>query len=68
MRSMVTEAIDGNVDAELAPKLLDGDQAGLDVAGIEAGFDQQEIGAAFDQALGLLVVVRAKFGEGDACR
>ena len=41
-------------------ELFDGDQRGLDVAGVEAGFDQQDVGAAFDQGLGLLVEIAAE--------
>ena len=64
VRSMVTLAIDRNVDSEIALQLFHGDEARLEAAGVEAGFDEQIVGAAFDEAFGLLVVIGAKLGEG----
>ena len=47
---------DRDIHAEIVPQLFDGQQRGLEAAGIENSFHQQEIRPAFHQRPGLLVV------------
>ena len=65
---MVTEAMTGIVRAELALEPFDGEQPGLEAAGIECGLEQQDIGAALDQRFGLLVIASRNALEGDRAR
>ena len=55
----------GNRYAQIAAKLLHGQQRGLEASGVETSLDQQEIGATFDQPLGLLVIRIVQLREGD---
>ena len=49
--------------AEFAAEIVDGQDAGLDVARVLAGFEQQQIGAAFDEAFGLIVEILAQLSK-----
>src|ERR1700722_1520172 len=52
--------------AEIAAQLLNGKDAGFDVARILTSFEKKDVRAAFDQALGLLMIIISKLLEGDA--
>src|SRR5580704_7115139 len=52
--------------AEVVAQLLNGEDAGFDVARILTSFQEKDVRAAFDQALGLLMISISKLREGDA--
>src|ERR1700732_2836104 len=52
--------------AEVVAQLLNGEDAGLDVARILTSFQEKDVRAAFDKAVGLFVIIISKLFEADA--
>ena len=57
---------DGDLLAGLVAEAFDGEQRGLDRAGVVASFNEEDIDAAFHQGFGLIVEILNEFGESDA--
>src|SRR5271156_1920374 len=49
--------------AEVVAQLLNGEDAGFDVARILTSFEKKDVRAAFDQAVGLLVIIISELLE-----
>ena len=58
----------GDTDAAFDLEAAEGEEGGLDVAGVLGGFDEDDVGSAVEKAARGVVIIGLQLGEGDVAR